>query len=312
MVIQQGAAGDIRLSTDDGATELPLVPGPLSVPLGGGPTAGCLVFDVQVPIGPDGPGHLEALDVGCRFFYDDPELAGSGALASVRFPVLDPALPAAGPGAAATLDLGCVLDPVAPLDPDRTFLAFTGSGPLRSHYRTNLGSVVDVAPIDVRLRFASRPTLLAPSEADPLYLVPHGTFTLHPSGGEPAPALMCGLGAAEYVGLAQTQLRFVAGGPAYAPNFDPAATTGPAAPGPRLVGPVSTAWAALTAPDPLVYFAQPEGAALFGSGTPARRGGRREDGSAALLRDPGRDTATARRSRRRDDVPARADGRADR
>jgi len=269
VVVEPASTGDIRLSTDDGATELPLVPGPLSVPLGGGATAGCLVFDVQVPIGPDGPGHLDALDVGCRFFYDDPELAGSGALTSVRFPVLDPALPAGGPAPAATLDLGCVLDPVAPLDPERTFLAFTGSGPLRSHYRTNLGSVVDVAPVDVRLRFATRPTLLAPSDADPLYLVPHGTFTLHPSGGDAAPALMCGLGGAEYVGLAQTQLRFVADGPAYAPNFDPAATTGPAPPGPRLVGPVSTAWAALTAPDPPVYFAQPEGAALFGHATSA-------------------------------------------
>ena len=146
--------------------------------------------------------------------------------------------------------------------------------------------MVDVAPIDVRLRFASRPTLLAPSEADPLYLVPHGTFTLHPSGGEPAPALMCGLGAAEYVGLAQTQLRFVAGGPAYAPNFDPAATTGPAAPGPRLVGPVSTAWAALTAPDPLVYFAQPEGAALFGSGTPAPAAGAARTGPLPFFEIP--------------------------
>jgi hypothetical protein len=269
LVVQPAAPGDIRVSTDDGATELPLVAGPLTVPLGAGATAGCLVLDLQVPIGADGPGHLDALDVGCRFFYDDPELAGSGVLTSVRFPVLDPALPAGGPDAATSLDLACVLDPVAPLDPDRTFLQFTGSGPLRSHYRTNLGSVVDLAPVAARLQFAARQTGLAPSDADPLYLVPHGTFTVHPSGGEPAPALMCGLGATEYVGLGQTRLRFAAGAPAYAPNFDPAATTGTAGPGPRLAGPVSTAWAALSAPDGPVYFAQPQGAALFGSGTPA-------------------------------------------
>ena len=181
--------------------------------------------------------------------------------------MLDPTGLAAGPAAAATLDLGCVLDPVAPLNPDRTYLTFTGTGRLRSHYRTNLGSVLDVAPLSARLHFASRPTLLAPSDADPLYLVPHGSFSLHPPDDEPAPALMCGLGAAEYVPLADTVLRFVAGQPAYAPSFDPTATTGVAGQGPRLRGPVSTSWAALTAPEPPVYYAQPEGAALFGHPT---------------------------------------------
>ena len=268
VVIQPAADGDIRLSTDNGATELPLVDGPLSVPLGAGPTAGCLVFDVRVPVGPDAPGHLDALDVGCRFFYDDPELAGSGLLTSVRFPLLDPSAPAARTDAATALDLSCVLDPVAPLDPERTFLAFAGTTPLRSHYRTNLGSVVDVAPVSARLQFAPRPTGLVPSDADPLYLVPHGKFSLHPPDSEPTPALMCGLGAAEYVGLAETLLRFVAGRSAYAPGFVPTAATGTGASGPRLLGPVSTAWAALSGPANPVYFAQPEGSALYGNGAP--------------------------------------------
>ena len=62
-------------------------------------------------------------------------------------------------------------------------------------------------------------------------------------------------------------MTFVAGQAAYAPGFDPASTTSVATQGPRLTGPVSTSWVAVTAAENPRYLAQPEGAALFGHGT---------------------------------------------
>ena len=228
-MIQQGAAGDIRLSTDDGATELPLVPGPLSVPLGGGPTAGCLVFDVQVPIGPDGPGHLEALDVGCRFFFDDPELARVGGPGVGAFPGARPRAPRRGPGR--RRDPRPRVRPRPASRPStRTGRSWRSPAPaaLRSHYRTNLGSVVDVAPR--RRPAAVRHPADAPGAVGRRTrstCVPHGTFTPPPAG----PRARTGAhvrprGGGVHRARASTQLRFVAGGPAYAPDFDPAATTG--------------------------------------------------------------------------------------
>ena len=72
-----------------------------------------------------------------------------------------------------------------------------------------------------------------PDDADPLYLVPHGTFLLHPPAQESAPALLCGVGGAEYIELAApSTLAFAAGNPAYAPDFDPAQNDAPGHPGP--------------------------------------------------------------------------------
>ncbi len=275
--VAPAASGDIRLTVDDGAAELAVVTGPVTIPITG-PAAGCLLLSARLPVGPEGADALDALDVGCRFFFDDPEVAGSGALTSQRFAVFDVATPAAAADAAEAVDLAVQLDPLAPLDPERTRLSFADPGALRSFYRTNLGSVVDLRPVDARLQFATRPTGLQPSDSDPLYLVPHGRFWLRPPEHETAPALLCGVGGAEYVELAASRtqtvaagppadahatLTFTAGHPAYARDFDPTATTRLANQGDRLAGPVSTAWVSLTADAPLNYFAQPEGAALY-------------------------------------------------
>ena len=268
--IAQGSTGDIRLTAGSGATELPLIEGPLTIPLTG-PTAGCLTFAARLPIG-GADGSIDALDVGCRFFFDDPDAAGTGLITSRRYPVFDASTAAAGPGAATAIELAGQLDPVAPLDPERTCFMFGNPAPLRSFYRTNLGSPLDLAPGTARLQFAVRPVGQQPTDADPLYLVPHGVFTVQPPT-ERAPALLCGVGGAEYVTLAPaTTMTFVAGQPAYAPGFDPSQTSAVAQQGPRLTGPVSTSWVSVTAQDTPGYFAQPEGAALFGHATPAAPG----------------------------------------
>ena len=269
--ITQGSAGDIRLTTDSGGTELPVIEGPVTIPLTG-PAAGCLTFAAQLAVGDGADGSIDALDVGCRFFFDDPGLAGTGLLTSRRYPVFDTTTAAAGPDAATAIELAGQLDPNAPLDPGRTCLSFISPAPLRSFYRTNLGSPLDLAPSGARLQFAVRPAGQQPTDADPLYLVPHGAFTVQPPPAEQAPALLCGVGGAEYIALAPTAtttMTFVAGQPAYAPGFDPSQTTAVAAPGPRLAGPVSTSWVSMTAPNGPAYFTQPEGAALFGASAAA-------------------------------------------
>jgi len=284
--VAQASPGDIRLTTDSGGTELPVIEGPVTIPLTG-PAAGCLTFAAQLAVGDGADGSIDALDVGCRFFFDDPDLAGTGLITSRRYPVFDTTTAAAGSGAATAIELAGQLDPNAPLDPARTCLAFSSTAPLRSFYRTNLGSPLDLAPAGARLQFAVRPAGQQPADADPLYLVPHGAFTVQPPSAEQAPALLCGVGGAEYIALAPaTTMTFVAGQPAYAPGFDPSQTTVVAAQGPRLAGPVSTSWVSMTAPNGPAYFAQPEGAALFGaSAAPAPSTGAPETGASgpALL-----------------------------
>ena len=271
--IAQARTGDIRLTAASGATELQVIEGPATIPLTG-PAAGCLTFAVRLPVGAcagdRAVGAIDALDVGCRFFFDDPDLAGTGLITSHRYPVFDTTQPAAGQDAATAIELAAQLDPVAPLDGDRTCLTFSSPAPLRSFYRTILGSPLDLAPLSARLQFAVRPAGLQPTAADPLYLVPHGTFMVQPPPEWEAPALLCGVGGAEYITLGPaTTLVFAAGQPAYAPGFDPRSTTSVAPQGPRLTGPVSTSWACVTGQQSPRYFAQPEGAALYGHGTAA-------------------------------------------
>ena len=120
--IAPASPGDIRLTTDSGATELPVIDGPVTIPLTG-PAAGCLTFAARLAVGDGADGSIDALDVGCRFFFDDPDLAGTGLITSNRYPVFDTSTPAAGPAPRA-VELAGQLDPVAPLDPGRTCLTF--------------------------------------------------------------------------------------------------------------------------------------------------------------------------------------------
>ena len=315
VVIQQGAAaGDIPLDNDhDGATELPLVPGPLSVPLGGGPTAGCLVFDVQAPIGPDGPGHLEALDVGRRVPTTTPSWPGCRGPGVRAFPRCStPAVPAAGPGAAATLDLGVCPRPGRAPRPGPDVPGLHRFRPLRSTTGRTSGPW-STPPIDVRLfRSASGRRSWRRRRRPTLYLVRTHVHP-HPSGGEPAPALMWRpRGGRVRRARADAAAILVRGRPGVRAELRSGRDDGPAALGPRLVGPVSTAWAALTAPDPLVYFGSRRVPPLLGSGTPAPAAGAARRVPLPFFGDP-----AATLPRRDDpaagtDVPARADGRADR
>ena len=104
--------------------------------------------------------------------------------------------------------------------------------------------------------------------------MPHGTFIVQPPPEWEAPGLLCGVGGTEYITLGPaTTLVFTAGQSAYAPGFNPRATTSVAQQGPRLTGPVTTSWACVTGQQSPRYFAQPEGAALFGHGITAAGGG---------------------------------------
>lgn len=267
--ITPSVPGDVRLATGDGSHPLLATTQPLSIPLTG-PAAGCLRFSGLIPIAAAGSDALDQLDIGCRFFFDDPQRPG--VVASRRYRLFDTSALAQSANAARTLDLTVTLDPNAPLDPERTQLTFVTPAPLRSFYRTPIGSVIDLQPTTARLQFAARPTGTRPTDTDPLYLVPHGCFTIQPPATDTQSALLCGIGGSEYVKLdASSTLTFVAGQPAYAPGFDPAHspdTTQSTGDGPRLTGPASTAWAHVTATTACGYFAQPDGAALYGQDTP--------------------------------------------
>jgi hypothetical protein len=195
---------------------------------------------------------LDALDAGLRFYFLE-----DGAPRSLRYPVFD--------GATAAPALDVVLDVFAPLDPGRTFLAFTGPpAPLACFYRTLEGHVLTLAPEPGSgLAFAVRADQPPqPGEPAPLTLAPAGSFTLGP---EPAASttrwLRCGLSGAEcFSTSARTTLTFVPLMPALAGDGPdaPLAVETPAGETPSLE--TLTSWVALSAAQELAYLAQPDGA----------------------------------------------------
>ena len=260
----------ITMTSADGASQLPIVGGPVRILLSG-PAWGSLQFPMTLPVDGLGTGYLDALDAGLRFFYPDPSIPGAP-FTSLKYRVFD-----LGQGLAATggqLTLDATIDPLRPLDPARTQFAFAPGGPaLGCFYRTVLGRPVTLSPVaapaQARLLFALRPRSGQPGSGDPMYLVPDGSFTLAAVAGVaavPVPLLLCGTAGTEYIETtADMTLTFVAGQPAYAGNFDP--SEGPTRanrPGPRLTAAATTAWAAVTAArNQPTYFAQPDGAPLF-------------------------------------------------
>lgn len=236
----------------DHAAPLP-VQGPVTVDIADG---GRLAWGLTLRAGGT-PGDADTLDIGCRFYWSE----GNG-IASQRYPVFDTST--------TEISLQARLDPFAPLDPQRTAFAFGPLvTPLPSFYRTVEGHAVSLTPREhSALLFAGRPGA-TPSHEERLTLVPTGPFSID-FGAAAKPRLRCGLSGAEcFTPPAQgATLTFVAGQPAFASLDErPRGTTPPA-----LDDRATTSWIRLSAKTAIDYWAQPDGACLYGGADVKRPG----------------------------------------
>ena len=258
LVISRAAAQtrSFALTSGAGLSRARRFGGAVTVPLAG-PRAGCLTFELAVDAG-----EVEGLDAGIQYFYDRPDAADLDGVTSLRYPLFDLQ------GAVSLALQGC-LDPNAPLDGARTFLAVRSEAPLPSHFRTHLGQPVTLtpaatpdAPDGPRLVFSPRPLHTVPGPADPLYLTPQGAFTIGALGGR----MLCGISGVEYAGLPAGggRVHFFPGQPAHVP-----ALSGDGKGAPPLAGPATTSWGYFTAAaggEAIRYYSQPDEALLFEAG----------------------------------------------
>ncbi len=284
-----GAPKGIWLTARDGAVRLPLLSGALRIPLAGS-GARALDFPLEIPSAPtEGGAPIDLLDVGCRYFYPEPSTPGTGLITSQRYPLFDTTR--------AGLSLRASLDPLSPLDPERTRFAFTQGAETASFFRSNLGRPLSLKPGTAALVFAPKPTTAArtgrgPAPGLPFCLVPTGDFTIGSEAGAEAPGLaskgpdlLCGTAGAEYVALTGSgTLTCFPGQPAYAAAFDPR-RTGADGPATSREDPLdsraTTAWVAVSDPagGELTYFAQPQASILY----------RHQDVSPCVEQDAGQD-----------------------
>jgi hypothetical protein len=297
LTIAPRTSGSSALLSASGARYL--LAGPLTLPLAG-PLAGCLRGTLTLA-NAGIPDRLADLNAGLRVFVPDPALpAGDGPsfVTSLRYPLLSPD-PADWARYGRDLALYPTLDPLAPLDADRTFFAFVGPdgaapADLPSCYRTNIGYTVHLTPRDQRSRLvlAPKPAATAPDGAGASYLTPAGDFALSVPRYDPAASqdphdyddnLLCGMSGVEYVKLDPDRLNlltFVPGQPAFAPGFVLGASAAGNAAG-ALTGLATTSWAyprqaALASGGAAggvpIYYAQPDQAVLYAPGPPAGAG----------------------------------------
>jgi hypothetical protein len=238
---------------------------------------------------PDNPvSDIDKLDVGCRFFFDNVENPSHQYIQSLRYPIL-------------TLQNGPItidghLDPVTPLDHDRTYFTLDPSqeSKIMSCYRTVIGEPVILTPVSSprpRLVFSVRPSVHSKTlensqsqySTDPFYLTLKGAFKITigtPSGikefpsenndGTPVHRIMCGASGTEYIGLMSENyvIHFFPDQPAYAPHFTPAKPnpSNNISDNQTLTTLATTSWAYITpaGTEPLpVYYAQPEDSLIY-------------------------------------------------
>ncbi len=174
-------------------------------------STGCLHFPIHLT-------SPELFDVGLRYSFPGRLLLGKKRLTSFRYPVFS---------TDAALNLAATVDPIQPLDSNRTFFDFTTAPPqvLGSFFRTNAGHPMTLTPVaGARLLFGERPTYLTAGTEEPLYLVPDGPFAIQPATPPlTAPArLLCGIFGAEFVELdSGAHITFTAGQPAHLRTFQP-------------------------------------------------------------------------------------------
>ncbi|HTA33040.1 MAG TPA: hypothetical protein VK721_06405 [Solirubrobacteraceae bacterium] len=282
------APGGRYPAAGEGAVELELA----------GPAAGCLALALALPGGGSQPSDFERLEVGVRFFRPEPERP-----ASLTEDTMDGhgdvfvralALPTIVQPAPRALALEALVDPLRPLDGERTHLSFfppgtTQAPALGSTFATARGHGVTLTPQaaagavpDARLVLAEQPLFTGADGDVPkqLYLTLEGAFALGWELPEPSPAdragepdaslnrLLCGASGLEYLGIdseAQSALVFYAGRPAYASLVDAAE------PGAALDPRGTTAWVypTTTAEAGVVgYYSQPGGAAIYQASEP--------------------------------------------
>jgi len=214
----------VTVSAQYGGATAGLVTGPVSLALTGS-LQGCLRLPLELQ-----PDDLDALDIGLRYFYA-PE-PGPGDPASEFFLCSQSYRVFAGP-----ITVYPCLDPLAPLDASRSFLAFsaadsqlppTTAPAVPSYLRSTLNDSFTLTPLTgtaaptgpARLVFSPDQQSSAGSARDPLYLTPAGDFaisTRRVGGAE----LMAGLSGVESFALpaAGAVLSFYPGQPAFAAGF---------------------------------------------------------------------------------------------
>jgi hypothetical protein len=217
--------------------------------------------------------ELAVLGVGLRYFASDlnPE-DPPGFVRAFPYPIF--ALKSGE-----TLPLSGVLDPLAALDPERTFFQVGDGGnpsPIASYFRSGLNSPVTLLPhADARLLFAidviAETKDATPDPSDPYYLTPSGSFDIViANAGSPtgqfANYLLPGFSGVEYFPLTEGKsvMTFKPSYPAFSPavaqpNPSDRHTFRPAFKG--LTRQALTSWAYLDNSE--AYFAQPDSAVMF-------------------------------------------------
>jgi hypothetical protein len=256
----------IRWLTDHGANAIE-AGSTVSIAFGAAP--GTLQFTLAVT-----DTELAALDSGCRYFFADTTIPIPGLVTTVRYPIVTVG------GTAITLHAG--VDPINPLTPTRTILAFlphsSSSGTaLVSAFRSILGETLTLTPVTSPLWpngpglvLAVRPGRERPSDADPYYMTFEGPFSVALKTSPAASArMMCGYSGVEYTGLPAeqtSQVAFVSGQPAYAPVLRQGPMVGTRVANETPLTPVATtAWCLLSTSgsSALQYFAQPNDSVFY-------------------------------------------------
>jgi hypothetical protein len=237
----------------------------------------------------------DLLDASIRYFYTpaSPPISGTPGAAKAPAPIAHFVYPIFMPPAGAVetppadaVPIHVRLDPRRPTDPSRNSVTLRSELPLPSAFRTTVGRALTLAVIPERSRVVP--------QWDPVdgasYLTLDGDWRLGTVDPPPVPVdldVIGGLSGLEYAKVGHDSvMRFVAGAPAYAPNFpvrrgdqDEAALISA---GPGSENPVTTAWiyfldlpqagpaaprpvgpVARQPPAPRGYYAQPDAGGLF-------------------------------------------------
>jgi hypothetical protein len=219
---------------------------------------GWVSFDTAVP--------ADILALSLRYFFPQSGPTGLGAL---RYPVVDG-------GAGNAVSITGAFNPARPGDAAAGLKITAGATVYRTNFRTNIGHTITLSPIAGRseIGFQWDPQALL------FYQVPKGDWQLGVQGravSEDDVDLLLGLSGIEFgrVGSSST-LRFVTGGPAYAPGFSATAPNGEKSMTsicPGSTYPVTTSWVypIVSGPGPTSglprgYYSQPQTAGLYTPG----------------------------------------------
>ena len=247
--------------------------------LGGTVPEGCFRLDLRLDMN-----ELSALDVGLRYFapYFNADIPGY--VQSFHYPLFNLT-------SGEAISFSATFDPLAALDPVRSYLHFRPDQDIPSFFSSVLNSPVIVSPetsaqLVFAIKLTTRPGETAEEDAasqQPYYLTPVGDFRLTIVGETPAPlesppnvlnCLACGFSGIEYFPLPQGKgmITFLAGQNAYSPaQLQPAPNnpTNQTLVYKGLTSTATTSWAYLRSAENAVgYYAQPENAVLHQTNAP--------------------------------------------